>query len=1543
MAIRPELSRPLVLAGSLALGAGLLVGAPRAALALDDGPPEVSRLIVAYERGVAAVRPDGEATGSGSVPGIELAPGDPIGKGMRTVELEEAVSEAAAEQIAERLEQDPRIAWAEPDVFIEMLEDLPVRDPDEPQPPKDEDTLQRVTTACAESTSVEPIARCYDDDNLDAGWSLDAEIIWADAYVTAADASTLVVDIVPYVATRDDNWLLNNDTDISVEVDLDSDDVADLSMRPVPAALTVGQSTPITIYDYGTASTLGSACSGVLTRKSGIHREFPGAPYSWWEFSVNWSCLVGAESANVRLQARAVDYLWPGGDLAPDSFDDQVPIDFGVLGSDPPDAPNSVAATPAPAALDVTWSAPAAPPTPGNYTVRAYDDSIGGTQLATCTSLSTSCTLDELDPATTYWIDVTASNHIGDSPASAPRISASPGPAEAPGAPQTVQARTSSQQVRLSWTAPASDGGSAVTGYTAELYSSPSGGTPAATCSTAGLTCTITGLTNAVTYYASVVATNDVGPGAGSTRFAVTPRLEYQPDDPYYTSNQMWGLSGDWGINAPSAWAMTQGSPDVVVAVLDTGGTDHPDLLDQTVAGYDMIESLSTANDGDGRDPNPADPGDWSSSRRSSWHGTHVAGTINAIGNNATGVVGVAPEVKVQHVRVLGTGGGWTSDIAAGITWASGGLVSGLPLNATPARVINMSLGGSGSCGTAMQTAINGARTAGTAVVVAAGNSNSDAAGFSPANCSGVVTVAATTSSGARASFSNYGSTVEIAAPGSGIWSTLNTGSTSPASPTYASYSGTSMASPHVAGVVALMMSRSPTLTPAQVDALITDPANASSFPGGVCDASTPSKTCGAGLINASSLLQAVRAPTAITSFTPSAGPASGGASVVITGEGFTGASAVTFGPDAATSFTVDSDTQITAVAPARDAGSVAITVTTSENAAVSVGSFEYQATVPDAPTAVLAAPLSGSAQVTWSAPDYTGGVPLTGYTVTASPDGATCTTTEDLFCTVSGLTDDSTYTFTVVASNAAGDSDPSSASDPVTPSASASIATSEAPGAVTAARAAASAVITWQAPADSGSFPVIGYRAVATPGSAACRVEAPALTCTITGLVNGATYDIGVDALTGAGWGSVATTSVTPAAAPGAPAAPTLQAGNGEIGVTWSASADTGGLALTGYSVQVATSSGGPFSAASGTCASPGLDTSCTATGLANGTTYYLRVAGINDAGTGSYSSASSAAPVAPAPPPAPPGGGGDGGGGGGGAPAPAPAPSESASPSPSPSPSESASPSPSPTPSESPSPVPAPDLPPGEAAGLVGGEPDPNLTTYTSGNALVLSGTGYALSFGATDVDGMGQQLGEGGVLTVATGGGVSVGGTGFAPSGYVDVFLDPPSTGALAYALARLLPRSSFSLGRVVVDADGSISGSIDIPADAPVGERVLQIVGRTGDDRSLVLSLGIEVAAPEQRTIMITATRGVGRKKQFVRVQGETTGLAGREVSLRMWSGGRAGYVSHPKQPVVRSDDTFRWSVRMPKRVRIFATVMVGGERVRSNPVVVRAVR
>jgi len=255
----------------------------------------------------------------------------------------------------------------------------------------------------------------------------------------------------------------------------------------------------------------------------------------------------------------------------------------------------------------------------------------------------------------------------------------------------------------------------------------------------------------------------------------------------------------------------------------------------------------------------------------------------------------------------------------------------------------------------------------------------------------------------------------------------------------------------------------------------------------------------------------------------------------------------------------------------------------------------------------------------------------------------------------------------------------------------------------------------------------------------------------------------------------------------------------------------------------------------------------------------------------------------------------------------------------------------------------VPAPSLAPGESVGLVGGQPDPNLRTQASGTQLLVSGTGYALSLGATDSSGTSQQMTSNGALRVPTGGGLRVGGSGFAPDGYVDVFLDPPTTSRLAYAIARLLPRASFSLGRVSVDAAGDVTGSIQFPVDAPTGSRVLQIVGRTGDDRALVLSVGIEVASSQSRTIMITATRGVGRQKPVIIVRGTSTGLVGREITVRAWSGGRLGYANSPARPVVREDGNFTWRMRATGPVRVYATVLVDGVRVRSNAVAVRGLR
>ena len=214
------------------------------------------------------------------------------------------------------------------------------------------------------------------------------------------------------------------------------------------------------------------------------------------------------------------------------------------------------------------------------------------------------------------------------------------------------------------------------------------------------------------------------------------------------------------------------------------------------------------------------------------------------------GVAGTAFNSKVSHVRVLGRGGGYTSDIADGIIWASGGSVPGVPANQNPAEVINLSLGGQGSCGSTTQNAVNGAVSRGTTVVVAAGNSNMNVSGFTPANCSNVIAVAATDQNGSRASFSNYGSGIDVSAPGVGIMSTLNSGTTSPGSQSYASYNGTSMAAPHVAGVVALMQSAaSSPLTPAQVESILKSTARA--LPGSC------SGGCGAGIINAQAAVAA--------------------------------------------------------------------------------------------------------------------------------------------------------------------------------------------------------------------------------------------------------------------------------------------------------------------------------------------------------------------------------------------------------------------------------------------------------------------------------------------------------------------------------------------------------------------------------------------------------------------------------------------------------------------------------------------------------------
>ncbi|RJG16073.1 peptidase S8 [Massilia cavernae] len=341
----------------------------------------------------------------------------------------------------------------------------------------------------------------------------------------------------------------------------------------------------------------------------------------------------------------------------------------------------------------------------------------------------------------------------------------------------------------------------------------------------------------------------------------------FTPNDPMYT--QQWHyFETTGGLRLTTAWDKATGT-GVNVAVIDTGYRPHTDMSGKYVGGYDFISDTFVSNDGNGRDSDASDPGDRvvagecgggqpTQTQNSSWHGTHVAGTIAAATNNSVGVAGVAYNAKVVPVRVLGKCGGYTSDIADAIIWASGGTVSGVPANTNVAKVINMSLGGGGACDTTTQNAINSARSRGTVVIVAAGNENQNASNSNPANCAGVVTVAATNRAGGRAFYSNYGSVVDVAAPGgettvstNGILSTLNAGTGAPGADNYVFYQGTSMATPHVAGVAALMLSKNAALTPDEIESRLKSSSRA--FPA-TCS------QCGSGLVDANAAVDAATA-----------------------------------------------------------------------------------------------------------------------------------------------------------------------------------------------------------------------------------------------------------------------------------------------------------------------------------------------------------------------------------------------------------------------------------------------------------------------------------------------------------------------------------------------------------------------------------------------------------------------------------------------------------------------------------------------------------
>ncbi len=376
------------------------------------------------------------------------------------------------------------------------------------------------------------------------------------------------------------------------------------------------------------------------------------------------------------------------------------------------------------------------------------------------------------------------------------------------------------------------------------------------------------------------------------------------PNDPLYftgppiTGNSGGPTAGQWylraptaearsAINAEAAWNHTFGSPNIVVAVLDTGVRfDHPDLIrvasgGNLLPGYDLIQDLDVANDGDGRDPDPSDPGDWltaaeitepggpfedcaNTAEDSSWHGLQTTGLIGAFTGNGIGMASVGRNVRVLPVRVLGKCGGFDSDIITGLRWAAGLFVAGVPANPNPARVVNLSLGGEGECHPAYANVLNEIAALGVVVVASAGNSAGHAV-ITPANCPGVIAVAGLRHAGTKVGFSDLGREIAISAPAGNcvdigandpcrytILTTSNAGTTVPIShasggsiytDAFNPSVGTSFSAPLVAGTAALLLSVKPGLTPSAVRALLQ--SSARPFPtSGAEDGGEPIPQC---------------------------------------------------------------------------------------------------------------------------------------------------------------------------------------------------------------------------------------------------------------------------------------------------------------------------------------------------------------------------------------------------------------------------------------------------------------------------------------------------------------------------------------------------------------------------------------------------------------------------------------------------------------------------------------------------------------------------
>ena len=402
-------------------------------------------------------------------------------------------------------------------------------------------------------------------------------------------------------------------------------------------------------------------------------------------------------------------------------------------------------------------------------------------------------------------------------------------------------------------------------------------------------------------------------------------RLQGAPNDPYFA--QQWWLGNPGGSNSNAltarlrgvpgfegAWAREAGRASAVVAILDTGVTEHPDLAGHVLPGYDFVSTIEYANDGDGRDADASDPGDWVSAadqrgaptlfddcelQDSSWHGTQIAGIVAAVTNNATGIASTSWDGRALPVRVAGKCGAEVADIIDGMRWAAGLAVARggggfLPKNPNPARIVSISFGSSAACNPAYQSTIDELAEHGVVVVAAAGNQH--AAPMRPANCTGVIGVAALNRDGFKATYSNFGAGLVVATVGGdpddeGAWGAIvgddglvtldNAGRTAPGAGRYARVFGSSYSAPIVAGAISLMLSASPALTRDQIIAGLRQSArpHVTSPTIAACAADNPGRcicttqTCGAGILDVAEAVRYAQSISDRSVFTPKRWP----------------------------------------------------------------------------------------------------------------------------------------------------------------------------------------------------------------------------------------------------------------------------------------------------------------------------------------------------------------------------------------------------------------------------------------------------------------------------------------------------------------------------------------------------------------------------------------------------------------------------------------------------------------------------------------------